>query len=169
MIQSKLTLDRTGAAYRTVRPTAKDTPPGHSSWDEHIFFIGGTAFRVTSMWRETAATPVSVVSMALFRDCLYSAIWTSDDTFDGFRVSPMTVIANLDAYPVHKARITGADLAFAPIVFNGVLNGGILKNIVLDGNHRLTFAELNHAATIGVKYITEEQLHRCIVHGGGKG
>ncbi len=164
MIQSKLTLDRTGAAYRTVRPTKKDAPPaGHSSWDEHVFYLGGTMFRVTSMWRETAATPVSVVSMSLFRDCLYSAIWTSDDTYDGFRVSPMTVIANLDAYPVHKARILGANMAFAPIAFNGVFGGAILKNIVLDGNHRLTYAELSRAATIGVKYISEAQLARCVI------
>ncbi len=159
-MESKLTLDRPGTRkYYTVRPTNAAT----SGWDEHIFYLNGTSFQVTAMWRETAATPVTPVSMSLFADCLYNRLWTSDDTAEGFRVSPMDVIANIDAYPTHKSRILRANMAYSPIAFCGVFDGLILKNIILDGNHRLTFAQLNKAATIGVKYITSDQLARCII------
>jgi hypothetical protein len=133
-----------------------------NDWDDHIFFMGGTAFQVTTMWKETAATPISYVSMSLLESCLYDKVWTTTDTVNGFLIAPIDVIANLDAYPAHKSRITGADMRFSPIVFNGVFGNTILKHIVLDGNHRLAFAKLNHAGTIGVKYITEDQLKRCV-------
>lgn len=133
------------------------------TWEDHVFFMSGTAFQVTKMWSETAATPISYVSMSLLESCLYDRVWTTDDTMGGFLISPIDVIANLDAYPAHKGRITGADMRFSPIVFNGIFKSTILKNIVLDGNHRLAFAKLNHTGTIGVKYITEAQLNRCVV------
>jgi len=156
---SKLTLDRPGTRkYYTVKPAASAT----SGWDEHIFYLNGTSFQVTAMWRETANAPVTPVSMSLFSDCLYDRLWTSDDTVDGFRVSPMDVISNIDAYPTHKERILRANMAYAPIAFCGVFNGLILKNVILVGNHRLTFAQLGNRKDRGKNTTLFLQIILCI-------
>lgn len=133
-------------------------------WEDHIYYMGGdTPLQVTKMWSETAGNPIATVSMSLLRPCLYDPVWTTDDTLGGYLITPMQILDNIDAYPAHKSRILQADMSFLPIVFNGVFKDRIIKHRIIDGNHRVAFAEMNHQGSIQVKYISESQLERCIV------